>query len=207
MANTFALGIAISEGESSEAALTIVEREEEGEPSFVVHETTVAPFDGDVEALASDVQGRLAEEPYTARSSVVVRVDNDEGDALAQALRSRGVRPVRARVRAADEGAEPEADDEVVVDAHAELFALSNAHRGGTLRMGHHSTEDATRLARMLGHLIDDGNEGSEIRADYLGAQGLSALIAYWWSNEQKADPTERLRADLPGTESSDIAA
>ncbi|MFO8231324.1 MAG: hypothetical protein R6U20_01530 [Longimonas sp.] len=206
MANAFAFGLAVEPGTPDQLALTVVERNDDENTSFVIRRTLTKPVDDSVEAVAEEVQGRLAEDPYTARSSVVVHVDNAAGNALADALTERGVRPVRVRVRSGEEGASAESEEETTIDARDEVFALSDAHRTGVLRLEHRSTEDADRLARTLGHLIDDSSEGSEVDAAYLDVQGMSALLAYWWSTEQTNDPTERLRADLPGTETAHSA-
>ncbi len=203
MANAFAFGIAIEPGTPDELALTIVERDDEDDQVFVVRRTLTEPIDDSVDDVAKEVQNRLAESPYTARSSVIVYVNNESGTALANALSDRGMRPVRVHVRVTDEGAAAESEGEAVIDAREELFSLSAAHRTGNLRLEHRTTEDAARLARTLGHLIDDSSEGTEISTDVLDMQGMSALLAYWWSTEQTTDPTERLRADLPGTEAT----
>lgn len=202
MANAFAFGLAIEPGTPAQLGLTIIERNDDDEITpFTIRRTLVQPIENSVETVAEEVQGRLAEDPYTARSSVIVYVDNEAGNALADALSERGVRPVRVHVRSEQVGASTESEDEATIDARDELFAFSDAHRTGTLRLEHRATEDAARLARTLGHLIDDSSEGSEVDTDYLDMQGMSALLAYWWSTEQTSDPTERLRADLPGTE------
>jgi hypothetical protein len=204
MANAFAFGIAVEPGTPDQFGLTIIEHNDEHDAaSFIVRRTLTDSIDESVETVAEDIQGRLAEAPYTARSSVVVHVGNELGHALADALSDLGMRPVRVRVRSANDGTAAESDAEAVIDAREELVALSNAHRTGALRVEHRNTEDAAHLARTLGHLVDDSNEGSEISTHTLDVQGTSALLAYWWSTEQTADPTERLRADLPGTEPS----
>ena len=207
MANAFAFGLAVEPDAPDQLALTIVEHDSESDTApFVVRRTFTDPIETSVEDIAEDVQTRLAEAPYTARSSVVVHVGTEPGRALADAMSDRGVRPIRVRVRFDRDGTAVESDGETVIDARKEIVALSDAHRTGTLRVEHGSDEDAAHLARMLGHLVDDSNEGGEISTDGLDVQGISALLAYWWSTEQTADPTERLRADLPGTESSEPA-
>mgnify|MGYP006271714731 CR=1 FL=1 len=200
MANAFAFGVAVEAGEPSKVGLTIIERNDETDDPFVVRRTTASSGDA-IDAVAKEVQDRLAEDPYTARSSVIVHVGNEPGEALADALSDRGVRPVRVRTRNTDAGAAAESEGEAVIDARNQLAALSNAHRTGGLRVEHRTTEDAAHLARMLGHLVDDNNEGEAIDTAAIDVQGMSALLAYWWSTEQTNDPTERLRANLPGTE------
>lgn len=207
MANAFAFGLAVEPNAPDQLGLTIVERNDnEEKAAFVIRRTLIQPIESSIEAVAKEVQGRLAEDPYTARSSVIVHVDNEPGNALADALSERGVRPVRVHVRSEEAGAPAESEGEATIDAQDELFALSNAHRTGVLQMEHRTTEDADRLARTLGHLIDDSSDGSEVDAGYLDVQGMSALLAYWWGTEQTSDPTERLRADLPGTDAAQTA-
>ena len=204
MATVFAVGIEIdNQDDTPRWGLTIIERTEEQErASFVVHRTKEEPFNGTPEDTAANVQKQIAEDPFTARSSVIVRVDHEAGEALADALNDLGLRPVRVRVRTDAQGATPGAEGEAVLDAREEAVALSEAHRTGTLRFDHRSTEGTANLARRLSLMVDDTDDGQpQVKADDLQVQGISALLAHWWVTEQVTDPTERLRADLPGTE------
>jgi len=211
MAHAFFLGVDLAGGDdaSREATITILEKETEGAEApprfrlgYVRHRDDVSPG-----ALAEDLQGLVAEQPYIGRTNIIVNESAPGGDALVEALTERGLDPIAAVLTGgADSGAGDSNEAAVhlgVVDA---VRTLADLYRDGRLAVEDHTTEAASRLARGIQHAAEvldaaDANQDTPAAAgnsldalDAPDASVVSAALAAWCGTERSFDPSQHLK-------------
>jgi len=211
MAHAFFLGVDLADDDGSvEAALTVFEKEDQGEaPSrFRLDHARCRPVERP-DVLADQLQGFVAERPYTGRTNIVVNRTDEPGAALIAALRDRGLDPVAVTFTGGDDPGAVAADEVGVSLGGADAVrTLGELYRDGRLVVESHATEAASQLARGLqraAEVLDaaDGNQdtpeaaGSTLDAlDDGNSQVVSAALAAWCGTERSFDPSQHLKSD-----------
>lgn len=210
MAHAFFLGVDLAGDDASrEATITILEKETEGAegpPRFrlghVRHRDTVSP-----DALAEDLQGLVAEQPYIGRTNIIVNRSAPGGGALVEALTGRGLDPIAVVVTSGAEPASGETNEAAVhLSAVNAVRTLATLYRDGRLTVEDHTTEAASRLARGIQHAAEvldaaDANQDTPTAAgnsldalDAPDASVVSAALAAWCGTERSFDPSQHLK-------------
>jgi hypothetical protein len=212
MAHAFFLGIDLADAsDAPDATVTVLEKERaqnESREQFRLHHArhhaAVAP-----EALADDLQGFVAEQPYIGRTNIVVNQTSTPGRALVEALRDRGLDPVAVTVTGGPDAAPPDAAGESVslglVDA---VQILADLHRNEQLVLEEHATEAASALARgtqRAARVLDEAEgdrqtpaaDGEDLTAlTDVPPAVTSAALAAWCATERSFDPSQHLKED-----------
>jgi len=221
MAHAFFLGVDIAPaGEDGDPAVThaLFEKSKtaSGDPAtyrldHIRHHATADSAD----ALADDLQGFVADQPYIGRTGLIVNRGAAFGQALVEALEARGLDPVATTLTGRNETTAGTPDETAVHLGGADVLRrFVDLHRDERLLLEGHATETASRLARDVQALAERLDEiDGDIEA--LGAaqtEGLSfdpgathitsAALAVWLGAERSFDPSQHLK-ESPQTDSS----
>jgi len=211
MAHAFFLGVDLEEDDGSvEAALTVVEKEEQVDASsrFRLDHARRRSVERP-DALADQLQSLVAERPYTGRTNIVINQSSQPGSALVDALTNRGLDPIAVALTGGPD-AGTAAPDEVDVSLRVTdaVRTLAELYRDGDLAIEDHTTEAASTLARGVqraAEVLDaaDGNrdtpEAAGSTLDALNAPNAhvtSAALAVWCGTERSFDPSQHLKTD-----------
>jgi hypothetical protein len=212
MAHAFFLGVDLSDDGSTNATLTILEKEKEQSDRAATFRLAHVRRHADVASiddLAGHIQGLVAERPYIGRTSLIVNRERASGQALVDALSARGLDPVAATLTEGS-GTVPGERDEVGVHLGTAdaVRTLAELYRDRRLEIEGHTTEAASDLARGVQRAAEtlneaDGNQDSPEAAgaaltvfNEVGTAVTSAALAAWMGAERSFDPTQHLKQD-----------
>ncbi|MFP4228796.1 MAG: hypothetical protein ACLFTE_08215 [Salinivenus sp.] len=214
MAHAFFLGVDVHDAATQEVTFVLLEKEKNpGDDAAryrLDHLRHVQELDS-MEALADHLQGLVSEQPYIGRTSLIINRGSEAGQALVDALRDRGLDPVRATLTAGGGVPAAERDEEGVrLGTAGAVQALVELYRDGRFAVEEHSREGASRLAREIQHAFEvlDEAEGDQASGESMGdLQALreaeppltSAALAAWLGRERTFDPSKHLK-DTPQT-------
>lgn len=219
MAHAFFLGVDARPGDPSErpgVAYALLEKSAEPNdtaPRVRLHRVRQLPEGASPTDLADHLQGLVAEQPYTGRTSLIVNRSTSFGAALVEALRTRGMDPVAAVLAEGSGSAAGETDEmSVHLGGGALVRMLADLHWSGQLALEGHTSETASRTARDVQALAEHLDEADgDLEAMGTSTVGptfdpsalhlTSVALATWLGTERSFDPSKHLK-EPPQTES-----
>lgn len=198
-----------------DVALALVEKEAantDDEATYRLHRLEHGTAMDSPGAVADHIQSLLTQQPYVARTVLIVNRTEASGQAVFQALDDRGLAAIGAELTTGSSSVSGSTDEmNAAVSVYGAVETLTNLYRGGHLDLAPQQEKKVTsHLVHSLQHVgsADASEDGTAAFPGDLPVSPsdegydpllISAALACWMGEEQTFDPVQHLKTQMDG--------